>query len=510
MQNNPTISQLKQNNETFYNEFIDDDENSWYSRPDEWNDDVRMNALFTAFRNRDLNPLFYDSKLKFWKETILSYCNEKELMQFDLSHLESCFMRKGKKPKCLDLVLSELMKEKTLVTRDEALKPKPGLIKNILNKFIWSPLSFTTSYILKQANLTPMNDSKSTLTPTKQSSFLTATSPNSSFSSPTTSRVKPETSNADSLVFLNLVENKSQRLLKHLQDTVVVYRNIDTVIEYEKLCDIYMNNISGQSAFTQSDFELVLKYLEVNQKCLVNQTEFENKTLVKFALSMNGYVAPITQIESSYQNLKYTEKKLEDEINKFSNQIEVTNEAIKSYLKQQQKNTALKLLKKRKQLEKSLQSKDETLANIQAMMSSIQQADTNQLTFDVYSKSAEALKEANKNIKIDKVDETMADIQDALSTQAEMEDVLKSPVGYKYANIDDSELDLELDELIAEQNAKSKLPSFSATKLPSSKVPNVDTSFNMDEILESLNSINVPSNSPTISNVNDQISADNI
>jgi hypothetical protein len=355
-----------------------------------------------------------------------------------------------------------------------------------------------------------MNDSKSALTPTKQSAFLSATSPNSSFTSPNISRVKPETGNADSLVFLNLVENKSQRLLKYLQDTVVVYRNIDTVIEYEKLCDIYMNNISGQSAFTQSDFELVLKYLEVNQKCLVNQTEFENKTLVKFALSMNGYVAPITQIESSYQNLKYTEKKLEDEISKFSNQIEVTNEAIKSYLKQNQKNTALKLLKKRKQLEKSLQGKDETLANIQAMMSSIQQADTNQLTFDVYSKSAEALKEANKNIKIDKVDETMADIQDALSTQAEIEDVLKSPVGYKYANIDESELDLELDELIAEQNAKSKLPSFSAKKLPSSKASKDDTSFNMDDILESLNSINVPSNSPSISNVNDKISTANV
>ena len=449
---NTTISQLNPNNESIYNEENLGNDTTWNTQPKEWHDDVRMNALFTAFRNRDLNPLFYDSKLKFWKETILSYCKEKELMQFDLSHLECCFMRKGKKPKCLEMVLSEMMKERMFVSRDEALKPKPGLIKNIFNKLVWSPLSWSTSFILKQANFSNINENlSSTSSPVKQSTFISASSPNSSICSPTSIRVKTA-DNANSIVFLQLIEAKAERLLKYLQDNVVVYRNIDAVIQYETLCDIYLNNISGQSDSTQSDFELVLKYLEVNQKCLINQTELENKTHVKFALNMNGYVTPMTPIEASYQNLKYTEKKLEDEINKFTKQIEVTNEAIKNYLRQNNKNTALKLLKKRKQLEKSLVNKEETIANIQAMMSSIQQADTNQLTFDVYSKSAEALKEANKFIKLDKVDETMADIQDALSTQAEIDDALKTPVSYKYANIDDSELDLELDQLIAEQN----------------------------------------------------------
>ena len=164
MQKNPAhLTQLK--NESFkcseIDEDNDDDEHTWKNQPAEWTDDVRMKALFAAFRNRDLNPLFYDNKLKFWKETIASYCAEKELLQFDLTQLASCFMRKGIKPKCLELVLNEMIKDKVMLTRDEVLKPKPGLIKNIFNKLIWSPLSWSTSYLLRQTNVYKSSDSPS-------------------------------------------------------------------------------------------------------------------------------------------------------------------------------------------------------------------------------------------------------------------------------------------------------------------------------------------------------------
>jgi vacuolar-type H+-ATPase subunit I/STV1 len=303
------------------------------------------------------------------------------------------------------------------------------------------------------------------------------------------------------VVFVNLLEKKSQNLLKYLQDNVVCYRNVDSVIEYEKLCDIYLSNITGESATSRNDFELVLKYLEVNQKCIINHTELENKALVKFALNMNGYVQPLTQVEKSYQSLKYTETKLEVEVDKYCKQIETTNEAVKSYLSKNNKNTALKLLKKRKQLEKSLHDKEETLGNIQAMMCSIQQADTNQLTFDVYSKSAEALKEAQKLVNIDKVDETMADIQDALSTNADIEEALKSPVGFKFNKVDEDELNTELNELLAEQMDKNKLPTLDPESKVSVGILDFDSkdenkSFNMTDILNTLNSIEVPNHIP--------------
>lgn len=85
-----------------------------------------MNALFAPFRKRDLNPLHYDNKLKFWKEQINSYCKEKEIIQVDLKSLEGFFIRKKIKPKCLDLVLNEMIKEGHFKTSQDVLKPKLG------------------------------------------------------------------------------------------------------------------------------------------------------------------------------------------------------------------------------------------------------------------------------------------------------------------------------------------------------------------------------------------------
>ena len=91
-----------------------------------------MNALFAPFRKRDLNPLHYDNKMKFWKELIAAYCKEKQIIQVDIVSLECFFSRKKIKPKCLEPVLNELIKDGSFKTQSEILKPKPG--KNSLNK----------------------------------------------------------------------------------------------------------------------------------------------------------------------------------------------------------------------------------------------------------------------------------------------------------------------------------------------------------------------------------------
>jgi len=98
-----------------------------------------MNALFSPFRKRDLNPLHYDNKLKFWKEQIIAYCNEKEVIQIDLKTLENCFIRQKRKPKCLEPVLSQMVTDGSFQTRNQILRPKIGL--NFLLIKTFSPLT---------------------------------------------------------------------------------------------------------------------------------------------------------------------------------------------------------------------------------------------------------------------------------------------------------------------------------------------------------------------------------
>jgi charged multivesicular body protein 7 len=484
---NPESSFTKYRNNTNTNESIanqtttnfneDEDEYLWNAQPDEWFDDVRMNALFAPFRNRDLNPLFYDNKIKFWKEVIMSYCNEKEILQFDLNQLENFFIRKGIKPKCLELVLNEMLKEMSILTREDALKPKAGLLKNVFNKLIWSPIAWSTSYLIKA---TPLN---SFVSPNKTASKILSspsvyTSPSStglssSYLDHSKSTASPISKNQEdksgaTLVLCDLVEKKSQSVLKKLQSEVV-YRNVDAVILYESLFETFED-------IAVNDLELILRYLEVNQKILI--TDIDGIRMVKFSLANNNNVEQINQIESSYHKLKATEKRLEIESSKLENQIESLNTTIKSYLKDNNKNTALKYLRKRKQIEKQLQTKDDTLTNIQAMIMGVQQADTNKTTFDVYSQSADALKLANKGLSVDKIDDTMSDIQDILYANSEIEEALaKSPMG-KY-DFDDKELNLELNELLAENVSKGG-------EKKKSKINEIDNSLNLEGLLDSL------------------------
>lgn len=441
----------------------EDDEIEWLNRPDEWNDDVRMNALFAPFRNRDINPLHYDNKLKFWKQVITSICVEKQILQFDQKKLENMFIRKGKRPKCLELVINELLKESTIITKEECLKPKTGMLTNIFNKLLWSPLSWSTSYFFKAS--TSNGDSTSTF----YSTSFTPKSPKQNIDRSFSFQSPLKETDLKCYAIPNLVEAKSQEILRKLQSNVI-YKNVDCVIEYDRLADCLSESIN------EEDLDFILKYLEINQKILIISSQELDRRLVKFCFNSNDKVMPLNDVETSYIKLKDSFNKLEMECSKLSNQTDSMNKDLKNQLMAGNKNSALKILKKRKQLEKSLDSKENILQNIETMMMSIQQADTNKTTMDVLIRGANALKEANKGINIDLVDDTMCEIQDIYNQNNEIEESLaRSPVGVK--NIfEDKELNDELNELLSQENKKE------------------NSSFNMNDLLDSLPSI--PNDTP--------------
>jgi len=483
----------------------DDDceESNWKSKPDFWSDDVRMNALFAPFRNRDLNPLHYDNKLKFWKQAVSSYCKENQLIQFDLNLIVTSFKRKNLKPKCLDLVINEMIKDATIKTIDDALKPKPGLIQNIFNKVVWSPLAWSTTYVLSQ---TPLNFLITSPTKTKKSEQTLSSSfssPNCSFRSPTSPRSPSfETtfigeSNDRVLVNINLLESKSQELINILNESVV-YRNVDCVISFDEL-KIKAQKLLNKTSLVE-DLDLIIKYLEVNKKFLTFvEPRVNNQKYIKFTSNLYQNVTPVTEVESSYANLKESQRIMDDESSKLNEQIESINKEIITLMKQNNKNQALKLLKKRKQIELKLEKKDAAISNIETLMTSFQQADTNKMTYDVFSQSASALKEANKAVNIDKLDDTVADLQDMISANAEIEEVLRTPLSKQ--TYDDQELNTELNEILSaekEEAAKTeKLKELDAKYVASKetkKVPKLldfdqDQSFNMNDLLESLPNI---------------------
>ena len=79
--------------------------------PPEWENDEKMNVLFSPFReNRDLNLQSWDSKLKFWSQMITQYCHRNKCAVVNSKHVPHLFERKGKIPVCIDVVLREMLR----------------------------------------------------------------------------------------------------------------------------------------------------------------------------------------------------------------------------------------------------------------------------------------------------------------------------------------------------------------------------------------------------------------
>lgn len=107
-----------------------------------------------------------------------------------------------------------------------------------------------------------------------------------------------------------MIESKANDLMSLLQKSVV-YRNVDCIIKFEQLKELAKQVLSYN---IDEDFELLLKYLEVDQK-IMSIVE-NNQRLVKFTISPQQNVSPVTEIELSYLQLRETEGKLEIDITK--------------------------------------------------------------------------------------------------------------------------------------------------------------------------------------------------
>lgn len=94
----------------------------------------------------------------------------------------------------------------------------------------------------------------------------------------------------------------------------MIFNNVDCLVEYERLFELgrkILPEYEAHDVQLEKDIELLVKYLEVNQRIIVFEGD-DNKRLVKFAMGSPN-VMPVTEIELSYLQLRDTERKLESE-----------------------------------------------------------------------------------------------------------------------------------------------------------------------------------------------------
>lgn len=72
-----------------------------------WNEEERINALFSPFRSKSANPQDWTSKYKFWQNLIYEWLKYTARCSFSTTDLNGAFKRKGCTPLCLVTVVEE-------------------------------------------------------------------------------------------------------------------------------------------------------------------------------------------------------------------------------------------------------------------------------------------------------------------------------------------------------------------------------------------------------------------
>lgn len=133
-------------------------------------------------------------------------------------------------------------------------------------------------------------------------------------------------------------------------------------------------------------------------------------------------------------------------------------------LKNGQKDKALLVMKKKKRQEQLLAQSEAQLDNVQQMIDSVEFAQMEKDVFDKLKAGNETLTALNKEMSVEKVEALMADTEEALAAQREIEQAL---AGHLVGDTDDdAEFEEELAALDEEEEAEvaAKLPNVPKTQ----------------------------------------------
>lgn len=150
----------------------------------------------------------------------------------------------------------------------------------------------------------------------------------------------------------------------------------------------------------------------------------------------------------SIQRLNEALENLEKRENHVQKKVDKEQADAKRMVKAKNKKGAMMALKRKKMYEDQLTKMYNTRVTIENQKMALENANFNKELMNAMAQGAQALQSVNNDMSIDKVDETMDNIQEQMDLANEISDAIQQPVGVGFD--DDDELEAELAELEAE------------------------------------------------------------
>ncbi|KAJ2939498.1 hypothetical protein O0L34_g6326 [Tuta absoluta] len=373
--------------------------------PQCWSDDVRMNALFAPFRIKSANPESWDMKMKFWSDMLRQWCKYKNDPVVSASDAKFAFIRKGRTPACLDIVVEEMI-------RSGELSPISKYTQILQNgpegwvkwgaRLAFKPAAFalTAAVALLPARQALDGDGlpRASIDPTHRFVLECA--------------VKEQAS-----AFLENYPPDEER--------------IGTVEEILK---------RSKWSHGRDTLEVILGWL-VAQGVATKKDEF-----IKLA-EPNRKVSPITETDEALVKLLSAESRLAGDLSRLGREVDCCASEARAALQLGNRPAAKNHLRRKHKAQQRLDRCETALDNVRQLLLQMKDVDTNTAIVDTYRTSSQAMKQGMKDggLDEDSVHDAMDDLKEVLQQYCDVTQALSTNVD----EYDTTELEQELKDLLA-------------------------------------------------------------
>lgn len=248
-----------------------------------WEDDKRMTALYSPFRMREINPVDYDSKMKFWHNNILEWCLEKNTCVFSIKKIQEEFKRKERIPLGLNTVIENLERDKLVKLKEDFLNIDPNET--------W------TEWAVKSLVKTPVVWS---------------------FAKLKTALMEIDGKSVE-YISIEFLKKKEDELLSKTLGCTKLFDQV----EVKRMLIIF-----DGTEISQESFEILLKWMQINKHLQIKKIEHDN--LIKFG---SEKCTPISEVEISVHVIEKNKLNFEKAIEVLEEEKDELILLAKSYLK---------------------------------------------------------------------------------------------------------------------------------------------------------------------------------
>ncbi|KAI6184030.1 hypothetical protein M3Y97_00552400 [Aphelenchoides bicaudatus] len=373
--------------------------------PTNWDTDGEMAGFMSALKIRDVNPQNYDRIVDFWRRMIEEYCHYEKKCLIDYDELKLNFKRGNQLPAPLPKVLEELYNSQIIVPANELPSPRQGWFKWIASKSSW----------LLGAAL----DVQKT-----------------------------------EFIHLPTLKAQAKELLNFYK---IQYENVDCpeVVEYNELKARCVNTICESRCF-----DYVIDELMRQGECNEFTTE-TGERLLKFKDQNTKGPAKINHVDVSVHELRRMINKVDGELRRIEQKVNTFEKEARAAVQRKDKTAALHALRKKKRAEKEMQDKDVQYQRLVGMLEQLATSKQSREILDAYKTATAAYKSAleRQGLSLDKVDETMDSIHEAIQDANDVDEALREGFGsipVPSSHVSDADLEAELNSIINEEDKTKK------------------------------------------------------